>query len=336
MKMTDLADWTPIRLHWEQGYPMLDWCYLGEVRFVEAFFDETIERRLRQPFNLLFRHQTPLSVLEELQTVTPGLPPSGFIFHMSRCGSTLVAQMLAALPRTIVIAEAGPIDTLLRSHWRDPNITDEQRITWLRGLLSVYARPRQGEQYFFVKLDSWHTLELPLLQRAFPGVPWLFLYRDPVQVMVSHQRQRGAQMVPGMLPPQWLGLDWDGMSQFDLDEYCARVLARICQAALHYRNQDALLINYQQLPGAVLDTIGAHFRLAFSAEDQVQMQRVTQVDVKNPSMPFVSDTAAKVRAVTPPLQQLAAQWLQPLYTALEAERRATASMLHLTAADRLA
>ena len=173
---------------------------------------------------------TPLDALAELQAADPGLPPTGFIFHMSRCGSTLVAQLLAALPQNIVISEAGPVDAVLRANWYDPNITSAQRIAWLRALLSAYARPRHGEQHFYVKFDSWHTLELPLIQAAFPDVPWIFLYRDPVQVLVSHQRQRGSQMVPDLLPPQWLGLDPPALGP-GIVRWIPRRIWRPCAAA---------------------------------------------------------------------------------------------------------
>ena len=315
-----LADYMPIRVHWEQGYPLVDWCHFGEARFVESFFDQTIEKRLRHPFALLFRPQTSLDDLVELQAIDPGVPPTGFIFHMSRCGSTLLSQMLAALPRNIVISEASPIDGVLHANWRNPNITDEQRICWLRGLLSAYARPRQGEQHFFVKFDSWHTLELSLIQRAFPGVPWIFLYREPVQVLVSHQRQRGPQVVQGMLPPQWLGLDPATLADMTLDEYTACVLAKICQGALHYRNADARWVNYQQLPAVLWEELAAHFRLAYSGAEIAAIQQVLPFNAKNPGLYFVGDTKDKEHQATPELRQLAEQWLQPVYTALEEQR----------------
>ena len=34
--------------------------------------------------------------------------PSGFVFHESRVGSTLVANMLAAVPTNIVYSESAP------------------------------------------------------------------------------------------------------------------------------------------------------------------------------------------------------------------------------------
>ena len=244
---------------------------------------------------------------------------------MSRCGSTLVAQMLAALRQNIVISEAGPVDAVLRADWHDPTITAAQRIAWLRALLSAYARPRHGEQHFYVKFDSWHTLELPLIQAAFPTVPWIFLYRDPVQVLVSHQRQRGSQMVPGLLPPQWLGLDLQpldsGSLGASLDEYGARVLQRVCDAALQQLNPHARLINYRQLPAAVWAEIAEHFGVEYSAADLAAMRQAAQFDAKNPRLTFASDTEDKKQAASADLRRLADMWLEPIYTALEATRR---------------
>lgn len=319
MNRAQLADWMPIRIYTEGGQRWVDWCYWSEQRFVEPFFAQTIERALRRPFNLLFRQQTPIETLSELQAQAPGLPPTGFIFHMSRCGSTLVAQLLAALPHNIVISEAGPIDAVLRSGWDDPQITDEQRIDWLRGLLSAFARRRHPEErHFFVKFDSWHTLALPLIQRAFPDVPWIFLYRDPGQVLASHARQPGAQMVPGLLDPHWLGLGSEPVEKSTLDEYGARVLARICGATLQYQNQTARFIHYRQLPSAVWLEIAQHFQVDYSASEIACMRQTAQFDAKTPGLFFVKDNAPKTPTTTTALAQLAEQWLTPLYTALEA------------------
>jgi hypothetical protein len=270
---------------------------------------------------LLFRQQTPIETLSELQAQAPGLPPTGFIFHMSRCGSTLAAQLLAALPRHIVISEAGPIDAVLRSGWDNPRITDEQRIDWLRGLLSALARPRHPEErHFFVKFDSWHTLALPLIQRAFPDVPWIFLYRDPGQVLASHARQPGAQMVPGLLDSRWLGLGGEPLGQITLDEYCARVLARICGATLQYQNKAARFIHYRQLPSAVWLELAQHFQVDYSASEIACMRQAAQFDAKTPGLFFVEDRGRKTRTTTTALDQLAEQWLMPIYTALEARQ----------------
>ncbi len=73
------------------------------------------------------------------------------------------------------------------------------------------------------------SLILPLIREAFPGTPWIFLYRDPLEVLVSQARLRGRTMSPGLLTPRFLGLDLATAMRMAPDEYCARFLARICQ-----------------------------------------------------------------------------------------------------------
>ncbi len=320
--MNDLSGWVPIRLYREAAATMVDWCYLGEKRFTEPFFDDTINGCLRHPFNALFRHQTPIRRLEEWEQAQPGIPPTGFIFHLSRCGSTLIAQMLAALPGHIVIAEAHPIDQALRAHLDDPGVTDDQRITWLRGLVSALGQPRAGgETGYFVKFDSWSILELSLIRRAFPGVPWLFVYRDPVEVMASHRQRPGVHLVPGLLPPHLFGLDRESALEMPADEYGARVLAAVCGAALAgYGLGGGKLINYNQLPEAVFTNIAGFFGLRCSAEEADAMRSVARVDVKHPAFPFAADAEAKRGRANHALRREVEQWAMPRYRQLEALR----------------
>jgi hypothetical protein len=318
---SQFAGWMPIGVYWQGKQPMVDWCRLGELRFIEPFFSDTVGKALRLPFNSLFRRQTPIEDLCELQACAPGVPPTGFIFHMSRCGSTLMAQMLASLPQNIVISEAPPIDSILNARFRDPSVTDEQRVLWLRALVSAFGRTncnRQGS--FFVKFDSWHTLDLPLIQRAFPRVPWIFIYRDPVEVLVSHQNRPGAQMIPGMLGPGVEYLPGDVHQQMSSEEYRARVLTRICTAAAEHRNDCGLFVHYEQLPGAVCLLLENHFNVPPSEAEILRMCKVAEYDAKSPSLSFTPDRARKRRDATDSIHAVTARWLTPIYEQLEALR----------------
>lgn len=185
---------------------MVDWGYLGARRFIKPFFNQTVEQCVSHPADMLFRHKTPLEQLGEIMPSQPRVRPAGFIFHMSRCGSTLISQMLAAVPENIVLSEPAPLDTVLRAHFENPEITGEQRARWLQWLVGTWAwRRHPAEKNLFIKFDSWHTLFLPVIQRAFPEVPWIFVYREPLEVMVSQTRRRGGHMIPGALEPQLFG-----------------------------------------------------------------------------------------------------------------------------------
>ena len=106
-------------------------------------------------------------------------------------------------------------------------------------------------------------MELPLFQRAFPDVPWIFLYRDPVEVLVSQLRMPGMQMIPGMLAPSLFAIEpTETASQSrGLSRAHARPILRTGYAA-HPAMATRLLINYRQLPQALWTTILPHFGVA--------------------------------------------------------------------------
>jgi hypothetical protein len=320
--MNEFDGWTPMRIYWRQARPMVDWGCLGGRRFTDPFFEQTIGGCVRHPADLLFRHQTPLEFLGELAENRPGLAPTGFIFHMSRCGSTLISQMLAAVPGNIVISEANPVDAILRAHFHDANATEEWRMKWLRWLLSALGRQRWPEEkHFFIKFDCWHAMFLPLIQRAFPGVPWIFIYREPVEVLMSHVRQRGPHMIPGVLDPRVFGWDVRCLEQMALDEHGARVLGRICEAALDQaRRGRGKLVSYCQLPGIVQPDLMKYWGVDCAVEAIEAMTRVSRFHAKNPVLPFEDDIQAKRRAATEEIRQIARQWLNGPCEELEARR----------------
>ncbi len=324
MTAAALEGWIPIRLCWREGRPMLDWCRLDGRRFTEPFFDETISACLQRPFNRLFRRLTPIDALLEWQERRPGVPPTGFIFHMSRCGSTLAAQMLAAVPRNIVLSEADPIDAVLRAALRDPHVAEADRRAWLRAVVSALGQPRGGDETrLFIKFESWHILELAMIREAFPGVPWIFLYRDPVEVLVSQARLQGHTMSPGLLTPRFLGLDPATALRMAPDEYCARFLARICQSALDHYCNGGMLVPYRDLPEAVCSTIADFFGAPLPPAEAERMRQAARFDAKTPRSVFTADRAEKRRQATDAIREAAALWLDPVCRRLDQRRALT-------------
>ena len=311
-----------MRIYWRDSQPMVDWGNLGTRRFAEPFFMQTTDACVRHPADLLFRHQTPLASLDEIAATHPSVKLKGFIFHMSRCGSTLISQMLAASSQNIVLSEAPPIDDILRGNFRHPEITDEQRIKWLRAMVQVLTWQRFPEaKNAFIKFDCWHVMFLPLIQQAFPDVPWIFLYREPVEVMASAQKQLGGQMIPGVLNAEMFGWDKAMVSKMSLYEYAARVLAKLCEAA-HTEAQAGRgkLVNYRQLPLAIWPTLLDYWTVTFSEEESARMLATTELNAKNPALPFKADSQAKQDSVSPEMRLIVQQWMDKIYEQLEAQR----------------
>jgi hypothetical protein len=319
--------WLPIRTFWQAGALYAHWAYFGARRLRAPFFEGDVRGCLTQPFNRLVRYVTAVDKLGAWLAERPHLQPGGFIFHMSRCGSTLVAQMLAAVESNIVVAEASPIDGVVQAQvqaqvWK-PDLGDERQDRWLRAIVGALGQQRGGdERRYFIKLDCWHSVALPLFRRAFPAVPWIFLYRDPVEVMMSQLAMPGAQMLPHGVGPNFHGIA-RAYGPGTAEDYYAQVLAKICEpVAAHFGQGGGLLVNYRELPEAVFSKILPHFGVAPGAAARAAMTAAARFDAKAPGFAFAPDSAAKQQAASPAARAAAARWLGEVYERLEAMRGA--------------
>nr|WP_251010154.1 sulfotransferase family protein [Pseudomonas fluorescens] len=314
----NLDGWLPIRVWQAQGQWWVDWCWFGEARLSQPFFGDAVEQALRLPFNQAFRRQTPLSVLDQWRQQSPGLRPSAFIFHTSRCGSTLISQMLAQLDDHIVISEPPPLDALLRNA-----MPPADRSMALMGLMSAYGQRRRGvEERLVIKLDAWNIGELALLRECFPATPWLFVYRDPLEIAVSHLRRPGMHMVPGMIGPSVLD---DGLPFSGQEDFIARRLGRLLQVGLERCHEFAgLTVNYGELPDAMAGRLAEFFELNDAQRRQV-FATVGQ-HAKQPGQAFAGDSEDKRRKASSGLRDQVMHWAQGPYEALETWRVGSCSV----------
>lgn len=321
MARMNLEGWLPIRVWQVAGQWRVDWCWFGDTRLHQPFFRDAVEEALRLPFNQAFRRETPLTTLIDWQERSPGLAPNAFIFHASRCGSTLISQMLAQLENHCVISEPPPLDALLRS-----GLPTVERRTAIEGLLSAYGQRRFCvEQRLVIKLDAWNIAELPLLRESFPETPWLFLYRDPLEIAVSHLRRPGMHMVPGMIGAS--GLD-DGLPFDSTEDYIARQLGRLLESGLaQCRAFGGVAVNYSELPGAMAGRLAEFFGLDDSQREQVFA--AVGRHAKQPSEVFVGDSDDKRREASALLRERIEYWARAPYEALERERGSCQAMYRL-------
>lgn len=312
--MNSLHGWLPIRIDWRGSEPCVHWCRAGAERLDDPFFDHAIGRLLRRPFPLLFQRRTGIDALLGFARELP--PPRGLVLHMSRCGSTLVSQLLAASPSHVVVSEASVVDTLLRP---DARIPDDERAGWLAALLAVLGHARdRGHTHAFVKLEAWHTTSLPLLRRALPDVPWVFVYRDPVEVLVSLADLPGGRLLPGAIEPAALGLELQQVVAMPAEEYHARVLARICAVACeHHEPGRAHLVEYRALPRAVWEELPAVLGFACDDADVAAMQARARLDAKQPERQFRDNAATRQANASAAIRDAARRFVAPHHEALE-------------------
>ncbi|UVO55625.1 hypothetical protein [Sphingomonas sp. SUN039] len=292
--------WLPTGFFGGEGGTALSWLWFGPDPLRRPFF-EMSEAEVRDlPFNRLFRYGM---TLDDLVSAAPDAapPPDGFVFHMSRCGSTLVARMLAAVDDQVVVSEPPILDAVVQFA-----LAGQVSVATLRAIVLALTRDRSGTtRRRFVKLFHWHALALPLFRAAFPDVPCIFLCRDPVEVLVSQRRSPGYQpvmpVVAMTLPGEAVDADLHG------ERFAAWLLGRLGDAAL-----DAVppvrCIAYPALPEAVFDTILPHFGVEPTPTEAAVMRAATQHDAKTPDRGFTGDTGEKQREATDDLRALAGHY----------------------------
>ena len=166
---------------------------------------------------------------------------------------------------------------------------------------------------FVVKLHCWHVLALNRLRAAFPDVPWIFLYREPAEVLASQLRQLGPEFDPAMMHPSWYGIAPD--PELSPEAFCALVLARLCEAAGESLTAGGgLAVSYADLPGAVASSIAGHFGLAAGEAERAAMAVVAGRDAKAPWRPFAAPTPAPAAGAIGEAVEL---YLRPIFNRFE-------------------
>lgn len=312
----DPAGWVPFHVTRSTPQPLVLWSWLGATRFTAPFFDQTLAGAFHSPLQLLLQRTTTVAQLVALAETLPPVEPRGLIFHVSRCGSTLVAQMLARLESATVIAEAQPFTRVLE----DPRLTPETRAPALRALARVYAHhANAGPAALFLKFDSRNLLDWAAVRAAFPESPAIVVHRDPVEVLVSNLGSVPAAMLPGEIDPARLGPPPRPIET--AEDYTAFVLSRIYSAAAATaRAPRTIAVEHRELPGAVVSRVAPHFGMAPSAAEREAMSAASRLYSKDPARQavFVPDSAAKQSEADARLRALAETWLAEPYRELRA------------------
>lgn len=311
----DWKGWLPIRVFAAGDDWRVDWCWFGSTPLSEPFFSDSVRRALRLPFNQAMRRESSLDAMRQWREASPGVAPSLFIHHASRCGSTLLAQLLASDEKNIVVSEAPALDTLLCAGLQAPELAAEAG-EGVRGLLSAYGQRRLGtEQALVVKLDAWNVFQASSLHQLYPMTPSLFVYRDPLEIVVSHLRQPGMHMVPGLLG----AISLDSSGALTGVDRMARHIGQILHGGLRLcRESGAVPVNYSELPGAAWHRLAALLRV--EAGDRERLQAVAASDAKQPGMAFSPDSERKRAAAGEVVRAAVERWARAPYVALEALR----------------
>jgi hypothetical protein len=320
---TDLRGWLPVDAVVVDGRPGLWWMEMSGVSLAEPFFQQTVERARKENRAERF---TEFDVLLQLEKQLDSVAPTGFIFHSSRCGSTLVANACRAVSNSIVLSEANAIDKLIARFITDADnpVKESLYSVFLRGAIHALAQRRFGnEQHLFIKFACCSVAQLERIKRVWPNVPWLFIYRDPVETIVSNMKD---------VPPWLIDNDRrvlssiiDGDAEIGLEELCARTIGSFYSTAYNLADRNSMLLNYNQLSVPVIASVLNFFKIDLSTEELETIARTSETYSKAVSgtRAFVADAETKQRQASDLIRELSERWAEEPYRLLEKNHERT-------------
>ncbi|HJT65588.1 MAG TPA: hypothetical protein VJ749_03995 [Pyrinomonadaceae bacterium] len=330
MAGTEFRGWLPVDAVVMNGRPGLTWMNMADARLTEPFFEQTVHR-LRAEHPQRAERFTEFDTLVQLEKTFDSVAPTGFIFHSSRCGSTLLANACRTLEGAIVLSEPPAVDKLIARFITD---VDEHGTkaklysVFLRSVVKALGQRRSGnERYLFVKFACCSVSQIERIQRIWPDVPWVFLYRDPVETIVSN-----VQNVPSWLQDEdhhvlasITGTSTEAVAAMSLEELCARSLGSFYAIANRVANDRALLLNYTQLSQAEITNALNFFGVKPAAAELETIARQSRTYSKSISgdRAFVADTEAKQRVASKLVREAAERWACEPYQLLEQKRLET-------------
>ncbi|MFI5137329.1 MAG: hypothetical protein ACHQIM_05840 [Sphingobacteriales bacterium] len=312
-----LRNWVPYKIIKENGIVQCQWLNTFESSFTEPFFEETYLKCLGLNTNYTgIRSVSGLTMLSEWALGLNEVEPAAFIFHISRCGSTLISQLLATSAANIILSEVPFFDDILRLPYQGNGFNEAVAAPLLTSAIKFYGQKKTGrENNLFIKTDSWHLFFYRQLRQLYPSVPFIMVYRSPDEVFNSHRKLPGMQAVRGLIEPEVFGFDAEETTGWSPDVYLAKVLESYFRQCLAIADTDNkfLLLNYCEGPMPMIEKIAAFTNTPLSPEDTALMMERSLYHSKKPGERF----SEKATTIIPSCLINA----MDLYNALEIKRK---------------
>lgn len=284
-----LFNWIPNNLIEKDNEVYCEWIYLGDLHFAGPFFEETILKCKSHAYNSkVFKIITTIENLINWSEELISAELKALVFHVSRCGSTMLSQSLATSSENIMISEAPIIDQILRSDF----LSEEKKTILLKAVLKLLGQKRFPEQkHLIIKLDAWHIFHATALRSVFPEIPFALLFRNPTEVLKSHQNKTGMHMVPDVLPAKVFGISAKEKNETGFQQYGALVLEKYFQGFIDFYREDknVTILNYNEGMQKVVEKFVTFIKANYSEIELDKMYQRLQKHSKNEKTVFAGD-----------------------------------------------
>jgi hypothetical protein len=278
--------WLPYAYHAKSR--SIHWC-LTEGHATEPFQDEYISRcRQKILLNQIVQPRTSLDGLSfqyQSQFIAK-VQPAGFIFHLSRCGSTLVSGCFSELDSSCIFSESPVLTSILL----DDNLTSAQQQTYLQQLIDLQAGVFPERTNIIVKWNAWDIFRWDLIRTIYPKVPVLFLVRNPLDILASHQRSVGRHMSGDLSMVAFHPVFSMANKTVSLLDYRIHVLQSLLfEMRQHYSQPEVRFLDYRLMNAESMVDIAHHFNLQIKPIEYSKMQERMRFHSKKTDQLFHTD-----------------------------------------------
>ncbi|WP_433764500.1 sulfotransferase family protein [Flavobacterium ginsenosidimutans] len=285
-----ISNWIPINLVEKKDEIYFEWSYFSDIPFAEPFFEETIVKCRSHSYNSKrFRLVSTAENIIEWSKELDSVELKGLVFHVSRCGSTMLSQSLATSSSNIMVSEAPIVDQILRSD----AFNEDAKTVLLKSVLRFLGQKRFPDQkHLIIKLDAWSIFKAPYLRSVFSEIPFALLYRNPGDVLRSHQKMAGMHMVPNIIPSSVFGITSKEIEELSFYEYQALVLEKYFQSFLDFyeTDQNVIILNYNDGMKNVIERFIAFINIDYSEIEINTMLERLKKHSKNEQAVFIGDS----------------------------------------------
>ena len=289
----------------------LQWC-LPDGPATEPFHDEYLTRCWQSTtLNQLITPTTAVQSLAACAGRVPRAQPAGFIFHLSRCGSTLLSGCLSELGDAVVFSESPVLAEVLL----DPALSLQDKRAHVESLIDLKASLFPGRRVV-VKWNAWDIFQWALLRGLYPAVPVVALVRDPMEILASHHALVGRHM-SGDPSLACVASVFSTSTAASVLDHRIGVLEGLLQAMGTLEESPFLsCIDYSQLHGETIRQVASMFGLRCGAEGLLRMEQRMQSNAKLPGTRFEPDRARKAAVFSADEGQIIRQRLSALHRTL--------------------
>lgn len=284
--------------------------------FQDAFVEDTIQRINGIEITI------PLICTDFEINDLKNISPAGIVYHVSKCGSTLISQLLKCSDEAIIYSQPPVLNNILMPpHRRSKEET-------VKAIRSVGLRLSQhANKKYILKLESWNTLFSDLISTAFPFTPWIFSIRDPIEVVVSVMEDPN--------PPTWYKYPNTASNPFapfighelgliDSPGYhFSSFYMAFCEAIMRLNQKNGAIVFYEELPGAVWEVIAPHFGLSITDKEIIRMTEVKKYYSKSTykdTILFRQDTLQKHERINNGVKAFVNEYARPLFNLMLSKR----------------